>query len=612
MSNATLVKRLLAAKEAYYNDEPTLTDEAFDALEDELRKADPKNDYFKIVGASVGNSKTKVKHEIPMLSCGKAKEPAEVVEWAGKHGVGDESLLIQPKIDGLSCAAIYEKGKLVMVKTRGDGHIGQNITHVAAHVNIPATIDKREATRTVEIRGELYLPKNTKLPNPESKPLRNLAVGLVNRKGHGLEDLKFIHFVAYQVHGASDRIGLESNKMEWLKDNAFETVWSELTTINGIAKSYSTYLSRLRTQWNYETDGLVITVNDNSLWNEINRRYEVSHHNHYNIALKPPSEGKETTLLDIEWNVSRQGKLIPVALVKPVVLGGATVQRCTLNNFGNVEALKLHKGDKVVIERANDVIPFFKENLTPHDKFKGDICPMKCTSCGGALEVDGIHIVCNNFCEEQEILKVVHWVKACDMEFFAESSIRALFKAKAIDTIADLYDLNEKHMRGLEGFGASRIKNALEQIEQTKEMTIGAFVDRLGIDLVGEKAMKKMGITTEMELWAFKDRTYVIGQNLIDYLKANKASVVRLLSKVKIIKEKALAKGASKVCMTGSGPKTRNELIGDISAKGDVFVDHVSKDTDLLICEDINGASSKLQKATKMGVKLISYKDYFK
>jgi len=607
MSTATLVKKLLEAKEAYYTDEPLMTDEAFDELEEELRAKDPKNDYFKVVGASAGNSKSKVKHEIPMLSAGKGKTPADIEEWASKMGIDkNENLLAQPKIDGLSGNVVYENGKLLLVATRGDGTIGQNITHVAKYMDIPATI---KAKGRVEVRGEFYLPK--KNPITDTK-LRNNAVGLINRKDHGLEDLKHVKFVAYQVCGID--YDSETAKMGWLKTGGFNVVWTEPIYITDVAGLYDRYLKTLRDKWEYETDGLIIEVDDNRKWEAIDSKREVSHHHHYLIALKPPSEGKETTLLDIEWNVSRQGKLIPVAIVKPVELGGATIQRCTLNNFENVEKLSLHKGDKVIIERANDVIPFFKENLTPHKAktFDGSIVPKKCTSCGGALEIEGIHLVCNNSCIEQEILKVVHWVKACEMEFFSESSVRALFKAKAIDTIADLYDLKESQMKGLEGFGSSRIKNALEQIEQTKEMTIGAFVDRLGIDLVGEKAMAKMGIKTELELWAFKDKTFVIGQNLIEYLKTNRASVVRLLSKVKIIKTAEAKAGSKKVCMTGTGPKGRKELMADIEGKGDIFVDHVGKDTDLLICEDINGASSKLQKATKMGVKLISYTEYFK
>jgi DNA ligase (NAD+) len=606
-----LAKRLLDAKEAYYNDEPTMSDEDFDALEDTLRKADSGNEYFKAVGAK-GNSKTKLKHDVPMLSAAKSKTVAEVWAWIVKIGSEGKKHQVEPKIDGLSATVKYNKGKLVHVATRGDGQIGQDISHVQAFIKtIPKNIDCKEE---LEVRGELYIPKTSKVPNPENKPLRNMAVGFINRKGenHSLDDLKYVKFVAYQVVGK--KFQTESAKLEWLEESGFNFIERNLTftTEAQLSKIHTDYLSTYRSDWEYETDGMVIVVDDISLHDNINSKYEVSHHNHYNMALKPPSEGKETKLIDIEWNVSRQGKLIPVAIVEPVVLGGATVQRCTLNNYENVINLKLHKGDRVIIERANDVIPFFKENLDGKEKAFG-VVPKKCTSCNGDLEIEGIHLVCNSSrCVEQDILKVVHWVKACEMEAFAEASVRQLFAAGKIKNIRDLYSLKSSDFNGVDGFGSSKSKNALEQIEATKEMTIGQFVDRLGIDLVGEKAMKKMGITNSKELFAFNDKTFVIGQNLIEYLKENKDFVKDLLECVTITKPQAVKAGSKNVCMTGGGPKKRDELIKDIQAKGDQYVDHVGKDTNILVCEDPASGTSKLAKATKLGVKLMSYSEYFK
>lgn len=355
-----IVKQLLSAKQSYYIGKPQMTDAAFDALEDQLRSIAPNDPYFKVVGNEIkGNSKTKVKHEIPMLSCGKAKSPQEVTAWLEKIGYDTEELMAQPKIDGLSCAAVYDKGKLMMVKTRGNGSVGQNITHIAAFVNIPKTINIKNE---IEVRGELYIPKNTKYPNPENKPLRNIAVGLVNRKDSGLEDLKYVHFVAYQVYGSPEK--KETSKMFWLDDNKFEVVdWRGINEID-LKSFYAEYLKTLRNKWLYETDGIVITINKNDLWQSINDKYTVDHHNHYNIALKPPSEGMETVLEDIIWQVSRQGKLIPVAVVKTVNVSGRKVSRASLTSYENVIRMKLEKGDKVFIEVANDVIPYLAENIS--------------------------------------------------------------------------------------------------------------------------------------------------------------------------------------------------------------------------------------------------------
>lgn len=351
-----LVKMLMDAKEAYYAGDPIMTDEVFDSVEDDLRKVDPDNSYFDIVGAPT-NAKQKFKHQIHMLSAGKSKTPEEVEAWAKKMDVSNEFLIMEPKIDGMSGTIIYEDGKLQTIASRGDGEIGQDITHIAAYMKLPKTIDIKKGR--VEVRGEFYLPKK----NPVTKvKLRNNAVGLINRKDHGLDDLKHVHFIAYQVIGST--MNLESYKMSWLENNGFEVIGYSLCKADEVSKSYSHYLKSLRDKWQYETDGLIFVVNDNSKWGAINKKYEVSHHNHYMIALKPPAEAKETELLNVEWSVSRQGKLIPVAIFKTVDLGGASTSRASLTCYENVIRMKLEKGDKIKVSRANDVIPYVDANIS--------------------------------------------------------------------------------------------------------------------------------------------------------------------------------------------------------------------------------------------------------
>jgi DNA ligase (NAD+) len=616
-----LVKRLLEAKEAYYSGTPIINDAEFDALEDELRTLDPENDYFNVVGSEIqGNSKTKIRHDIPMLSAGKAKNTDEAWAWLEKIDMTKERILVEPKIDGLSATLRFKDGKLVYIATRGDGKVGQDITHIAPFVQ---GISKSVPWKgDIEVRGELYLPK--KNPVADTK-LRNVAVGLINRKGekHSLADLKHVKFVGYQLVGGPSDFN-EDDKINALKKAGFNTIdVQHFTGRKGLDEIHDVYLGTLRDEWEFETDGLILVVNDNTLHGKIDSLYEVRHHHHYNLALKPPSVGKETKLVSIEWNVSRIGRLIPVAIVEPIEIGGATIQRCTLNNYENVSKLRLHKGDKVEIERANDVIPFFKRNITFEELPMGsrlragmshDLFPDTCPSCGKKTSIEGIHVVCTNAdCPEQAILKVVHWVKNCEMEAFSEASVRALFAAGKIKTMKDLYSLTAEDFKGVEGFGPAKTKNALAQIEATKSMNIRQFVDRLGIDMVGERAMEKLGIEDAAQLLAFKDETFVVGQNLVAFVKENKQFVKDLLDCVDIVPiVKASATGGKLVCMTGTGPDTRSNLLGRIKAKGDVFIDRVTKDTQILVCEDVNGDSTKLQKARKLGVKLVSYDEYFK
>lgn len=241
------------------------------------------------------------------------------------------------------------------------------------------------------------------------------------------------------------------------------------------------------------------------------------------------------------------------------------------------------------------------------------LIPTHCPSCSQPVKVKGIHLVCENGdCAEQQIMRVVHWVKGCEMEAFSEASVRALFGAGKITGIYGLYQLKYQDFSDVEGFAHKKIMNALEQIERTRSMTIRQFVDRLGIDLVGEKAMEKLGIETKEQLLAFRDKTYVIGANIVDFIKENREYVEELLGCVNILPIVKKAAGAKHVAMTGSGPDKRDRLVEQIEANGDVFDDSVKKTTDILLVEDPNSGTTKIAKAQRMGVQIMAYGDYFK
>jgi len=609
MNAQEIVKQLIEWKEAYYNGQPIVDDITFDSLEDGLKTIDPNNEYFNIVGAPIQGDK--VKHLYPMLSQNKAKTVDDVEIWLKKILDKRTQLVIEPKIDGLSCSIVYENGKIKYIATRGDGVEGRVITHVADWINIPKTIESKER---IEVRGELVILKNTKVPNPENKPLRNIASGFVNRKDTGLDDLKYVHFIAYQLLGTNTQI--ETGKFSILEEIGFNVIEHFLfNSVKDIRDFYEEYLKTLRNVWNYQTDGLIILVDNNKLHEEINSKYIVSHHNHFSIALKPIAEGKKTELLGIEWNTSKSGNVIPIAKVKPVEIGGSVIQNVTLNNFKNVKKLKLHEGDDVIIEKAGEIIPFFKQNLTHHVATDNELIPNFCTSCSNVLIEKGVHLYCNNpNCSEKNIQLITSWCIACKMDQIAEATIRIIYDASEIRYIRDLYLLKENNLQSIPGIGKKKIKNLLEQIEKSKDMTIVEFIARLPIGSIGEKAVTKLGIETIDGFWNFNDTTYVIGRNIIDYRNENKTSIENLLKVLNVtnIQQRSNMMNKEFVCMTGTGPLTRKELIKIIESKGYTFVDSVTKDTNILICEDVNGTSSKLVKARKNGIKLVSYEEFFK
>jgi len=610
-----LIKLLSDARDAYYNtDSPILADAEFDRLEEELRDLNPESPYFSTVGVQVEESK-KITHTEPMLSMGKAKSPQEVFKWIDKLSLQEDVLwTIQPKIDGLSASCFYSGGKLRYVATRGDGMVGQDVTTISEYIqDIPMVI---ETEQDIEIRGELYLPKNTEY-DTGGRPLRNNCVGLINRKERG-DDLKYVRFVCYQTARWNPSKS-EAGIIDWLKEKGFHTVeYFSIRSREEMEKLYNRYLETLRDSWLYETDGLIMTVDDNTLHSEIDNRWVVDHHHHYAIAIKPPSASKVTTLTGVEWQVSRQGALVPVALFEPVQLGGANLARASLHNYAFVEAMALQLGDKLVIERANDVIPYVRENLSSAlregELFLSNLTPDSCPVCHSDVLEEGVHLKCTNLdCPERHIQTILYWVKESGMEQVAEATIRQLYEKNIIRNVSDMYKITSIDLEGLEGFGEKKIKNFLTQLEKVRTMPAPALISKLGIPLVQQKALKKLGIHSMNDFMTFDDDTFVTGQNIITW-KNNSENISFLKDLLNVVKveDVDIKETKGQVCMTGKGPLGRKELQKIIEEKGYEFSSSVTKNTSILLCEDPGGSSSKLQKARQNGVDLISYEDFLK
>jgi DNA ligase (NAD+) len=611
-----IIEKLTLARDAYYNsDAPIITDGEFDALERKLEELDPENAYFDTVGIAPSEGE-KIVHPSPMLSMGKAKDMDDIRKWIKRLDLPEkEKFIMEPKIDGLSAACRYKKGRLVYTASRGDGISGQDISHIAEYID---DIKKKItfSSGEIEIRGELYLPKNTDFENTDGRPLRNICVGLINRKERR-EDLKHVRFAAYQI---SDFTGAdtESEKIELLKKSGFNAaVYQLASSPEDIEKFYNSYLENYRTQWDYETDGIIISVDNGRLFDDIDNRWVVSHHHHYAIAFKAPSESRETVLLNISWQVSRQGNIIPVALFEPVIIGGAKLERATLNNYQNVLNMRLEKGDTLLIVRANDVIPYVKENISASEKNQDDydksLIPQICPGCSSPLSEEGVHIKClNKNCDEQIMEQIIFWVRQSSIENVAEATIRTLYAKNKIRSIRDLYSLTEKDFVEIPGFAEKKIKNFIEEVQSSKKINIIELISRLGIPLVQKKALKKIGISTIDDFYNFKDDSYVIGKNIIEWKSyPQNINFLKDLISVLEIDSSVSASSKGKVCMTGKGPKPRKELISEIEKRGFEFSDTVTSDTLILICEDPQGASSKLEKARKSGIKIMSYDDFF-
>ena len=350
-----IVETLLKAKKEYYTSGNSfMSDSEFDSLEDKLKKLDPNNKYFSIVGTNIKGSNN-IKHNHPLLSCAKGKQPDDAIKWLERINYNG-SLVGMAKLDGLTGCVTYVNGKFSHMATRGDGEIGQDISHLQSYLNIPKEIP---CGGVRDVVGEIILPKNTKLET-NGKPLRNIASGLVNRKEVS-DDLKHLHFVTYNL------IGLEED--EWFSDRlkvleffGFEVVENKILSSNCIDSFYKEYETQLREKWIYETDGIILQIDDISQFERINSLYVVDHHNHYNFALKGKSLKKETILRNIEWDVSKHGYCIPVAIFDEITIMDRKISRASLSNYETVERMEFEIGDKIVVSLSNDVIPYVVRN----------------------------------------------------------------------------------------------------------------------------------------------------------------------------------------------------------------------------------------------------------
>lgn len=508
-----LVKILNEASRNYYElDNPTITDQEYDDLYQELEKLEKKypelvrdDSPTKRVGGKVIDSFSKITHTIPMMSLGDIFSEDEVREFDQriKKTISNPTYVCELKIDGLSVSLLYRDGKLVRGATRGDGVVGEDITHnVETIKNIPLTIDYKDE---LEVRGEIYMPKKSfiKLNEERSKNNeslfanpRNAAAGSVRQLDSSIAAKRNLSTFIYHLPN-SDEYEKHSDTLDFMKKLGF-TINPNIIVASDIEEiiNYINKWTTKRDELPYEIDGIVIKVNNIADQKKLGYTARTPK---WAIAYKFPAIEVLTKLTDIEFCVGRTGKITPRADLNPVHLAGSVIRSVTLHNEDYIKEKDIMINDTIVLHKAGDVIPevvrVVKERRT------GEEIPFQmikhCPICGRELvrkETEAAYYCLNSNCDARKIEGLIHFSSRDTMNIdgFGESIVEDFYNMGYLKDFPDYYKLynHKEDLKELEGFGEKSINNLLDSIENSKKNSLEKLLFALGIRHIGKKVAK--------------------------------------------------------------------------------------------------------------------------
>ncbi|MBT3234768.1 MAG: NAD-dependent DNA ligase LigA [Bdellovibrionales bacterium] len=619
-----LEELIIKHKVDYYSGKPTISDIKYDAIEEELKGLCPDSPALKLVGSSPSNE-SKVPHKKKMLSLDKVYNSHELIEW-----IGDKSSIGTYKIDGVSCSLIYQFGKLVLAKTRGDGRQGEDITDKVLWMDsIPRELPLAQDGE-IEVRGELFSTKdnfsslaaemeNIGLARPSSR--RNIVAGLISRKDH-VQLARFICFTAFDLIAPNLELSSEEEKFLKLEHLNFDIpplfINPTASSLEGIIEDTREFMS----EGDYQIDGLVFSYNDLTLHSSLG---ETAHHPRYKIAYKFKGETAVTQIKKIEWGVSRNGVLTPVGIVTPVELSGAVISRVTLHNFGLLKQYNLKVGDTIEIIRSGEVIPKFLSVVKPT---VGELDLIKqCPGCSGAVEIDDIRLRCiNSNCTARELETILNFVQKIGIDDLSGKRLQEMLKQGLIKTIVDLYHLSIADLLKLEKFKDKLAKKVHCNIQQSMSVDLITFLSALGLKGGGRHQCGKVvasGIDTiekifqltipqlaQVESFAEKSATDFIHslnerRELISQLQAVGFSFM-----TGVVEASGPLSGKN-LCITGKLSQKRSVVEDQIRSMGGRVVTSVTSKTDYLLTNELESTSSKFKKAKQYGTPILTEEELF-
>ena len=621
----------------YVLDNPIATDEEYDTLYrevEEYEKKHPekilKNSPTQRVGDRIAEGFEKAKHLSRMWSLEDVFNHQELLEWIERIKKIDHeiSFYCEPKFDGASLNLIYENGVLQMGITRGDGVEGENITqNVKTIRSIPLVIEEKSL---MEIRGEVVIEKEEferinkeRLKNNE--PLfanpRNAAAGSLRQLDPRITAKRNLVFLPYGVGVNSLRFEYLSDLMEYIyslgfKKSPFRSKAKDADAIEAIYQK----MKAERESYPMMLDGMVVKVNEIQKHEELG--YTVKYPR-FMVAYKFPAVEKVTRLKDIILQVGRTGVVTPVAVVEPVEIEGAVVERATLHNFDEIERKDIRIGDYVIILRSGDVIPKITKVLTERRDGSEKVVhrPTSCPVCGSELLDEGALIKCQNLsCEARVVNSIIYFAsKQCmNIDGLGEKIVEQLYKEGLVKSVLDLYSLTMEQLLTLEGFKEKKAQNLLNAIEASKGSELWRFINALGIEHIGEVASKQLSQVfgleyknaTEEQLIALDGFGEEMAKSFLEFMRVNKETVIRLEEIIQPVPPATEVEAldnpfkGKKVVLTGTMSRPRGEIKQMLESLGAKVSSSVSKKTDFVIYGE--DAGSKYDKALALGVKTIT------
>ena len=642
-------------------DSPSIEDHEYDALFNELLNLEAEYPRYKYsyspsqrVGSEPLEGFVKVEHLAPMLSLDNAFNSDDMHDFnkrildrlTGKEAI---SYSCEPKLDGIAVNLLYKNGYIEKATTRGDGKVGEDITHNVKTINsIPLSLmnDESELPNLIEIRGEVFIEKDdfdsnnkkaAKLGQKTFANPRNAAAGSLRQLDPTVAASRPLKFFAHGI-GFIDKGNFELPESQsdtlklykaWgLPTNPLSDVVSNIEE----CEDYFEKVSNQRQKLPYEIDGVVFKVND--LKDQITLG-QVSRAPRWAIARKFPAEVGTTFVKKISFQVGRVGSITPVAEFEPVNIGGVIVSHASIHNFDEIERLDVREGDTVRVKRAGDVIPqIISVDIGKRKKTSTEVQPPdSCPSCDGKLiKPDGeaiLRCTAGLSCPAQKCESLIHFVSrnALNIDGLGERIIDLLVERGLVSNFADLFKLKKEDILKLDGFREKSATNLLDSINAAKDTTLARFIYSLGIREVGEATALNLAlnfnniaaflVATEEDLLEINDIGPVASKFILEFLsKKENIKLVNDLLHLGVSPEDIKIEdnhpfSSKSIVITGSFTNiARSQLKEELIRVGARVTSSVSAKTDFLVSGEKPG--SKLKKATDLGIKILEEEEALK